>query len=253
MKTVSIVSCGRAPSYLYQTLNGFQEPHTSVELIFQGQESLDVVETVLGSKPHPGEPLSETIAALCFNYECDIPRVYRTEKLFSDVQLNGQYNYAEALLHTRDGLILEDDVQVSKSFMAYVREVEELVPDDKTIVALYSFYSAEEANELKLVPYPIRVFANTQAMLYPLAIAREFGKYLLDTFGRQPYDMALRSFCLEKRIKLFATNYSLVQHMGNITTGLGYHHQATNFIDDYNCSSDRIISSKEIVSNSIFQ
>lgn len=233
MKTVSIVSCARQPSYLYQTLNSFKEEGTEVEIIFQGHESPEMMECVLGYYPEPGSELHDTVAALHFDYVCQIPRVYRTEKLFDRVQLNGPYNYAETLLHTRDGLILEDDVLVSKKFMHYLAEVEKLVPDENSIIALYSLYNRKSESSLGLVPFPVSRFANTQAMLYPLPVARAFGNFLLDRFNPEPYDMQLRTFCYLNNIKIYATNYSLVQHYGIVTTGLGLHHRAANFIDDY--------------------
>jgi hypothetical protein len=233
MKTVSIVSCARQPSYLYQTLSSFTEPGIEVELFFQGQEPPEMLECVLGYQPEPASGLYDTIAALHFEYTCQIPRVYHTEKLFDKVHLNGPYNYAETLLHTRDGLILEDDVIVSKNFMGYVAEVEKLVPDENSIVALYSLYNRESDNQLRLVPFPVARFANTQAMLYPVWVARAFGQFILDRFSTAPYDMVLRDFCREYNLKIYATNYSLVQHYGIITTGLGLHHRATNFIDDF--------------------
>ncbi len=233
MKTVSIVSCAREPSYLHQTLSSFTESELEVELVFQGQESPEMLEFVLGYKPEPESDLHDTVAALHFEYKCQIPRVYRTEKPFDSVHLNGPYNYATTLLHTRDGLILEDDVLVSKKFAAYIARVERLVPDENSIVALYSFYNRESEHNIELLDYPVSLFSNTQAMLYPVPVARAFGKFLLERFGAEPYDMALRTFCRENNIKIYATNYSLVQHNGRITTGLGYHHQAKNFIDDF--------------------
>lgn len=213
MKTVSIVSCARKPSYLAETLRSFRASAIEIELVFQGS----VVE----------------ISALQLEYDCSIPRVYLTEKMFDDVQLNGQYNYAETLLHTKDGLILEDDVRVSKKFMQHLSAVEQLIPDEKSIIALYSIHRWKRTGEIELCEQPVINFRNTQAMLYPLEAARAFGQHILDFIGAEPYDHALRTFCEVYGFKIFATNYSLAQHIGKVTTGLGYHHQSGNFADDF--------------------
>ncbi|MDZ4846202.1 MAG: hypothetical protein SH857_11705 [Chitinophagales bacterium] len=219
MKTVSILSCPREPSYLAETLGSFKEPDIEVEIFFQAKD------------------VSGEIPALQQQYACAIPRVYLTEKMYDDVQLNGQYNYAETLLHTKDGLIFEDDVQVSKNFMQHLLEVEKLIPDEKSIVTLYSMKPWSNSGKFELIKLAASHFRNTQAMLFPVSLARAFGKHILDYFGAEPYDHALRTFCRMHGIKLFATNYSLVQHIGKVTTGLGYHHQSRNFADDFLISS----------------
>ncbi len=233
MKTVSILSCAREPSYLTETLRSFKEPNIEVELFFQGQESETVLEIVRKNHPDKTEEYTGGICALYSEYICSISRVYRTEKMYDDVQLNGQYNYAQTLLHTKDGLILEDDVKVSDKFMRHLSEVEKLIPDEKSIVSLYSMKHWNNSGKIELIKLAVSHFRNTQAMLYPVPVARAFGRHILRHFGAEPYDHALRTFCHLHGVKLFAVNYSLVQHIGKVTTGLGYHHQARNFIDDY--------------------
>lgn len=215
MKKVSILSCTREPSYLAETLRSFKESGTEVEIFFQGKGD------------------SCEIPALQQQYTCSIPRVYLTEKMYDNVQLNGQYNYAETLLHTKDGLILEDDVRVSKNFLQHLQAVEKLIPDDKSIVTLYSMKRWNNSNKLELIKLAASNFRNTQAILYPVPVARAFGQHILDYFGAEPYDHALRTFCRLHGIKIFAVNYSLVQHIGKVTTGLGFHHQSKNFADDF--------------------
>lgn len=230
MKTVTIISCAREPTYLVETLNSFKEPEVEVELVFQGNESAEMLEFLR----HQNIEFQENpIAALCFDYVCDIPRVYRTEKISDSVQLNGQYNYAQTLLHTKEGLIVEDDVQVSKNFCTHINEVEKLIAEENSVVALYSFQPAGNDRKIELIEIPVYNFRNTQAMMYPVDVAKAFGQHILNNLGKEPYDHALRTFCRKNGLKLFATNYSLVQHIGRVTTGLGYHHRAKNFIDDY--------------------
>ncbi|GIV33792.1 MAG: hypothetical protein KatS3mg031_1327 [Chitinophagales bacterium] len=214
-KTISIVSCAREPSYLADTLRSIEEPGIEVEIFYQSKDG------------------GQDIPALRQEYNCAIPRVYLTEKMYDEVQLNGQYNYAETLLNTKDGLILEDDVQVSKKFMQYLREVEKLIPDEKSIVTLYSIKKWNDSNKFELIKLASSHFRHTQAMLYPVPVARAFGQHILDHFGAEPYDNALRTFCRLHGTKIYAVNYSLVQHIGKVTTGLGYHHQSRNFADDF--------------------
>ncbi len=221
MNTVSILSCAREPSYLEETLRSFQEPDVEVELFYQRKNQVDD-----GSA-------SGGIPELQQRYACAISRVYVTEKMYDHVQLNGQYNYVETLLHTKDGLILEDDVRVSKKFMQYLNEVEKLVPDEKSIVTLYSLKQWSNSGRFELIKLAASHFRNTQAMLYPVPVARAFGQHILNHFGAEPYDHALGTFCRQHGIKLFAVNYSLVQHIGKITTGLGFHHQSRNYADDF--------------------
>lgn len=215
MRTVTIVSCAREPSYLAETLRGFTDPEIEVEIFYQ-------------SKEHPGE-----IPALQEQYAFSIPRVYLTEKMYDKAQLNGQYNYAETLLNTKDGLILEDDVQVSKNFVSYLKEIERLIPDERSIVTLYSRKQWRDSGKLELIKLAPSHFRNTQAMFYPVPVARAFGQHILDHFGTEPYDHAVGTFCRLNGVKLFAASYSLVQHIGRVTTGLGYHHQSKNFADDF--------------------
>lgn len=216
MRTVTIVSCARQPSYLAETLRGFTDPEIEVEIFYQ-------------SKDRSGE-----IPALQEQYPFSIPRVYLTEKMYDQVQLNGQYNYAETLLNTKDGLILEDDVQVSKNFMPYLGEIEKLIPDEKSIVTLYSRKQWSDSYKFGLIKLAFSRYSNCQAMLYPVPVARAFGQYLLDHFGAEPYDHALGTFCRLNEIKIYAANYSLVQHIGRVTTGLGsFDHQSRNFADDF--------------------
>ena len=44
--------------------------------------------------------------------------------------------------------------------------------------------------------------------------------------------MLLKNFCNEKKIPLFAVTRSLIQHMGKVTTGLGFGHQTMNYRGD---------------------
>jgi hypothetical protein len=78
------------------------------------------------------------------------------------------------------------------------------------------------------------MFYGTQAMLYDIETARGFGEYLAQNIGREPYDLALKTYIKEvdPEVVLYASKLSLVQHIGDVSTGLGNGHKCFNFVDD---------------------
>jgi hypothetical protein len=144
---------------------------------------------------------------------------------------NSQFNYGQILSNSENEIILEDDVKICENFEARANEYLAGL-EERYAVALYACYGW--AQDSKLAQYPLHNFYGTQGMVYDKQTRIGFGKYLLDNIGRDPYDLALKKYITEQDtdIVLYATTKSLVQHMGVNTTGLGYHHQAFNFIDD---------------------
>jgi hypothetical protein len=71
-------------------------------------------------------------------------------------------------------------------------------------------------------------------MLYDIETARGFGEYLAQNIGKEPYDLALKTYIKEvdPEVILYASKYSLVQHIGDISTGLGGGHKTGHFIDE---------------------
>jgi hypothetical protein len=214
INTVSIMSCSRYPSYLRDTLSTI-DPSLDLEIFYQGSK----------------DELSDIDADV---FEVDRPH---------DIQLvhnNSQYNYAYILLNSTNNLIVEDDVYFSKNFVNYLRGLEEDINyhvknvSERYAIALYSCYNwtHDSSDRPRLTPYPVDGFYGTQAMLYDEYTARNFGIYLMENIGVEAYDMALKSYINneDQSVSLMASTRSLVQHIGEKTTGLGFFHQSSNYI-----------------------
>jgi hypothetical protein len=208
MKTITILTCDRQPSYLADTVATIPEDY-AIQYVAQGQ----IV-----------QPRAGDLVPVDKKYKQDETR-----------HRDSQYNYARALLTTKDGLIIEDDVKLSRYFDKALDEVIRNIPTPRYAVALYSCYNWTQDNFNEVIAkYPIDMFYGTQAMLYDIETAREFGAYLLENIGKEPYDLALKTFIktVNPEVILYASKLSLVQHMGDVSTGLGNGHQCFNFLDD---------------------
>lgn len=209
MKTVTILTCDRTPSYLTDTVNTIPTNY-KLQYISQGQIELPKEgEVILVDKP----------------YSTDLTR-----------HRDSQYNYSQALLNTKDGLIIEDDIIFCKDFDYHYSQILNNIPAPRYIIALYACYDFKGMRLINNLynEYPVDDFYGTQAMLFDIHTAREFGEYLAGTIGKEAYDLALKTFIKEinPQVRLYATKYSLVQHIGQVSTGLGCNHQTTNFIDN---------------------
>jgi hypothetical protein len=208
MKTITILTCDRTPSYLADTVDTIPEDY-HIQYVSQGQ----IV-----------QPRAGDLVPVDKKYKQDATR-----------HRDSQYNYAIALLNTKDGLIIEDDVQLSRKFDQYLNKVKSDIPTPRYALALYSCYNWNHiSNGLTIAEYPIDSFYGTQAMLYDIETARGFGEYLAQNIGKEPYDLALKTYIKEvdPEVVLYASKLSLVQHIGDISTGLGNNHKAFNFTDD---------------------
>ena len=208
MKTITILTCDRQPSYLADTVATIPEDY-AIQYVAQGQ----IV-----------QPRAGDLVPVDKKYKQD-PTRHR----------DSQYNYARALFNTKSGLIIEDDVRLSRYFDTALIEVINDIPTERYAVALYSCYSWTQYSKYETIAeYPIDMFYGTQAMLYDLETAKEFGAYLLENIGREPYDLALKTFIktVNPEVVLYASKLSLVQHIGDVSTGLGNGHQCFNFLDD---------------------
>jgi hypothetical protein len=201
--TITILTCDRQPSYLSDTVATIPQDY-HIQYVSQGQ----IV-----------QPRAGDLIPVDKKYKQDETR-----------HRDSQYNYSIALLNTKDGLIIEDDVKLSKDFDRNLARIINLIPTERYAIALYSCYQWQES----LAKYPVDMFYGTQAMLYDIQTAREFGDYLVNNIGREPYDLALKTYIKEydPEVTLYASKYSLVQHIGDISTGLGNGHKAFTFIDD---------------------
>lgn len=208
MKTITILTCDRQPSYLADTVATIPENY-AIQYISQGQ----IV-----------QPRAGDLVPVDKKYKQDHTR-----------HRDSQYNYATALFNTKDGLIIEDDVKLSRYFDTALDKIINDIPTERYALALYSCYNWTQYSKYETIAeYPIDMFYGTQAMLYDIETAREFGAYLLENIGREPYDLALKTFIktVNPEVVLYASKLSLVQHIGDVSTGLGNGHQCFNFIDD---------------------
>jgi hypothetical protein len=209
MKTITILTCDRTPSYLSETVATIPEDY-HIQYVSQGQIA----------QPRAG----------------DLVPVDKKYKKDENRHRDGQYNYAKALLNTKDGLIIEDDVKLSRKFNQYFEKVKSDIPTERYVLALYSCYHwTQIPNGLTIVEYPINDYYGTQAMFFDLQTAREFGSYLMENIGKKGLqDMALKTFLKEEapEIKMYASKMSLVQHIGDISSLATTGHKTFNFVDD---------------------
>ena len=209
MRTITIVTCDRTPSYLMQTVQSIPNEY-DIQYIAQGQVEI----------PRIGEVIQTT------RPYAEDPKKHR----------DAQYNYTIALANTVDGIIIEDDVVFSKDFHSHLSQVLAAVPTERYAIALYSCYDWTDKPDYEgvLVDYPIDDFYAVQGMVYDIETARELGQYISENIGKEPHDLAIKTFVttINTSIKLYATKHSLIQHIGNVSTGLGHRHQCLNYIDD---------------------
>ncbi len=141
-------------------------------------------------------------------------------------------NYSRPLLH--HGLILEDDVAFCPAWDVWLgdalQECRRLRPDGRFALALYSCYPWDPGR--LVVEYPAELFYGTQGMYFAPPVRTPLHLHLLGNFGREPTDLLIKGFCREQGVPLFACSRSLVQHVGEQTTGLGQFHQTGNFRGD---------------------
>jgi hypothetical protein len=208
MKTITILTCDRTPSYLSETVATIPEDY-HIQYVSQGQ----IV-----------QPRAGNLFPVDKKYKQDETR-----------HRDSQYNYSVALKQTVDGLIIEDDIKLCRKFDQYLNKVKSDIPTPRYALALYSCYNWNHiSNGLTIAEYPIDNFYGTQAMLYDIETARGFGEYLAQNIGKEPYDLALKTYIkgVDPEVGLYATKLSLVQHIGDVSTGLGNGHKAFNYVDD---------------------
>lgn len=155
----------------------------------------------------------------------------------------------------RDGLLVfEDDVIPARGWQRrFYDTVEQIEAQFGTryVLALYrgrfsqnrTFYNSfrralfdylySEEPPAYYASYPARGFYGTQAMYYPEEIRIAFAEYLkingVDAY-RLPYDLLLKDYLQTYGVPLFTTVPSLVQHIGEIGTGVGLtFHSARKF------------------------
>ena len=208
--TITIYNCDREPSYLEDTLRTIPDG-CSVEIIWQ--------------KEDVHQPATDSRIKLV------------TPQPFKTIQHDTKLNYAMTLLYSTDGIIFEDDVIVSKNFPEHLKKVKSLIQTERYIIALYAYRNWKPKGRFELVNYPFRSFFGLQAMMYDEFTKKDLARWLLDglVLEDEPHDFAVRTYSKEYDVPLLALNYSLVQHIGYTSSGLGgldFHHQSPNFVDD---------------------
>jgi hypothetical protein len=120
--------------------------------------------------------------------------------------------------------------------MATVEEVERSHRD--YVLAAYSAHDLAAYPEFDrgrlYSAYPASSFFGTQSVYFPAVVLPDVASYMrkhgVDE-PRAPGDLILRDFCHERQFLLGARS-SLVQHIGQVSTGLGNFHSAAGFADD---------------------
>jgi hypothetical protein len=161
------------------------------------------------------------------------------------VHHRASWNYWRALTLGRSALcrkgvvVFEDDILPVINWEAQLygamAEIEAFY-DGPFLLALYAGQPQLEALRLpyRIAPYPSEVFYGTQALYYPEAVREGFSQYLknngVDAF-RIPYDHLLREYLILTATPAFLMVPCPVQHIGEISTGLGVYHKSTSFTD----------------------
>lgn len=156
------------------------------------------------------------------------------------VHRRATWNYARALRSyqgTRGLLLLEDDIVWSVGGLE--RFDWWLSGRRLPIVSLYNRFAppwppGKGIQVADLVTVNLArarpAFTSTQAMYVDASIARALGDYLLLRMHTMPYDLLINAFIRQHQLWVGHTYPSLVQHVGNVTTGLGEFHQSRCFV-----------------------
>ncbi len=173
-----------------------------------------------------------------------IPRqAYEPNYMEQGIRYRVHCNYINALT-AKDSdvaedyrLILEDDVRLCNNFLDWLSCHLKLLQQmgEGYILSLYNPFKHESMEQPALCMGEIDIFFGTQAMLYPSHMLQPLADYIKKNILELPYDFLVKEFCKKNDYKICHTTYSLVQHVGENTTGLGAFHQSPNFIDYYKC------------------
>ena len=229
-----IYSCDREENYLEQTLIHLADAEVPHVYISQGSVSDGNIRRIS----------SATINRFKV-YHWDYMTQITTgnfDKKDRDVRELAQLNYISALRHrdninTKYKLILEDDVQASKMMKPmlehYIQLVESAEGDKPFFLSLYTPYIPAQTNSIDAYKINIDHFFGLQACLLSTSLQDDFAEYIKDRLATEPHDFLIKNFCKERGISIWAVSHSLFQHIGVKTTGLGFHHTAENFIENF--------------------
>jgi hypothetical protein len=137
-----------------------------------------------------------------------------------------------------DGLLIfEDDVIPAHGWEdRFYITIDQIEAECKGpyVLALYSPIRLPRTldSQTHYAPYLTSRFYGTQAMYYPEEVRMGFAGFM-KAYGvntmRHPYDILLRMYLENLGIPLFGATPCLVQHVGEISTGLGKFHKTRQF------------------------
>lgn len=133
-------------------------------------------------------------------------------------------------------LILEDDVLPARGWLQWlsraIHEIESIC-GNKFAIALYSGRDFSKQNLGGIFArYPTHQFAGTQGVYYSEALRVECADFLKlygVEWNEAPYDMLVADYMSRRDYPILVTVPSIIQHMGEVSTGLSNFHQAPNF------------------------
>lgn len=139
----------------------------------------------------------------------------------------------------RQGLVIfEDDVVPATNWEDRLHRIIEQIELEQSGPYILSLYTARKLQAPQdgkyFVAYPPESFFGTQALYYPEPAREGFAKYLkrrgVDSFRGRPYDFLLRDYARREGIPMFVALPCLVEHIGEISTGLAqFFHTARQF------------------------
>jgi len=133
-------------------------------------------------------------------------------------------------------VVFEDDILLARGWQRRLHDTIHCITNkhgSHFVLALYACDASIPTNASQYYePYQPESFFGTQAMYFPEAIRSELIPYLkdhgVDAF-RAPYDLLIKEFIQQSGYHLFRCTPCLAQHIGRITTGLGFFHEAASF------------------------
>lgn len=126
--------------------------------------------------------------------------------------------------------ILEDDVRVAKGWIPRlyktIVDIEKFY-GDMWVMTLFADETDEPLNQMRAgktyYHYTKRPFWGTQAIVYPMKVAKAMVPVIMDRCVldyQHPIDVLLGTWADEHKIPLLASAPSLVQHFGDVSTGV---------------------------------
>jgi hypothetical protein len=148
---------------------------------------------------------------------------------------NHTANYVKALIDTK--LIFEDDVCFTDKWNERIQDIEDRFKNEqRVIVSLYNGYD-HSVNDSEYIEYNQKISAywSLQGVYYPRYTGLKVASYILDHIGANHIDNTLGNFCSQNNYKIFYTNRSIIQHIGEVSSfGDHYYHRSKTFLQNEN-------------------